>query len=423
MKLKKLAALLAVAGISAPAFATNGDNLIGLGAMSRALGGTGTAAFFGAENALSNPALLGKMKGTEVSIAGTAFMPDVKASTDVAMPGTVASKTSDADFFAIPEVSLGNRLNDNWTFGLGMYGTSGMGVDYRGNEGLFHAYSNLQMMKFVPSVAYNGSNFGLGFALAIQYGALDLNYKYPSWHPTLGGTTVGNGNSSDFGFGANLGAYYDITKDLTVGFSYQSEIAMTYKDQLTTAADGFGIGPNGMGTVTSNKLTQPEEIKLGIAYTTGPWLLTADYKRINWSKADGYKTFNWDDQDVYGLGVKYSGNGWWLGAGYNYGKDPIKVLPSTMSPAGYSNQAVNMFNNMFFPAIVESHFTLGGGMSVGKNSSVDFALVYASEKSKTIDTGVISAMMGCGSCTTTNATTQKVDHSQMGVTVSVRMNF
>lgn len=414
MKLKKIAALLAIAGLSAPAFATNGDNLIGLGAMSRALGGTGTAAFFGAENTLTNPALLGKMKGTEFSIAGTAFMPDVKTTTNVT--GVQASKTSDADFFAIPEVSLANRLNNNWTFGLGMYGTSGMGVDYRGNDGLFHAYSNLQMMKFVPSVAYNNGNFGLGAALAIQYGALDLNYKTPSG-------TVGNGNSSDFGYGVNLGAYYDVTKDFTVGVTYQSEIAMTYKDQLTTAADGFGIGPNGMGTVTSNKLTQPEEIKLGVAYTTGPWLLTADYKRVNWSKADGYKTFNWDDQDIFGLGVKYSGNGWWLGAGYNYGKDPIKVLPSTMSPAGYSNQAVNMFNNMFFPAIVESHFTLGGGMSVGKNSSVDFALVYASEKSKTIDTGVISAMMGCGSCTTTNATTQKVDHSQMGVTVSVRMNF
>ncbi|WP_131111956.1 OmpP1/FadL family transporter [Sulfuricystis thermophila] len=421
MKLKKIAALLAIAGLSAPAFATNGDNLIGLGAMSRALGGTGTAAFFGAENTLTNPALLGKMKGTEFSIAGTAFMPDVKASTDIAMPGTVASKTSDADFFAIPEVSLANRLNNNWTFGLGMYGTSGMGVDYRGNDGLFHAYSNLQMMKFVPSVAYNNGNFGLGAALAIQYGALDLNYKTPSG-------TVGNGNSSDFGYGVNLGAYYDVTKDFTVGVTYQSEIAMTYKDQLTTAADGFGIGPNGMGTVTSNKLTQPEEIKLGVAYTTGPWLLTADYKRVNWSKADGYKTFNWDDQDIFGLGVKYSGNGWWLGAGYNYGKDPIKKLPDAQSMTGYSNQAINMFNNMFFPAIVENHFTFGGGMNIGKNSSLDFAVVYASEVSKTINTGTITSVMATmptpnPALMPVNATTQKTDHSQTAVTVSVRMNF
>ncbi len=38
-------------------YATNGDNLIGLGAKSRAMGGVGIATYFGAENTLSNPAL------------------------------------------------------------------------------------------------------------------------------------------------------------------------------------------------------------------------------------------------------------------------------------------------------------------------------------------------------------------------------
>lgn len=420
MKLNKIAALIAIAGLSGSAFATNGDNLIGLGAQSRALGGTGTAAFYGAENTLTNPALLAKMKGAEFSIAGTAFMPDVKASSDIAAPGTMASKSSDADLFGIPEVSLANRINDQWSVGLGMYGTSGMGVDYRGNGGLFNAYSNLQMMKFVPSVAYNGGNFGLGFALAVQYGALDLNY-------TNAGGTVGNGNSSDFGAGFNLGAYYDVTNNITLGFSYQSEINMKYDGQLTTAANGFGIGPAGMGTITSDKLTQPEEIKLGVAYTTGPWMMTADYKRINWSKAEGYKTFNWEDQDILGLGVKYSGNGWWFGAGYNYGKDPIKVLPNVAGNAAatYSNQAVNMFNNMFFPAIVDSHFTFGGGYNIGKNSAIDVAVVYASKVTKTIDTGTISATMGAGGVPTlgNGLSSQTTEHSQTGVSVSVRMNF
>lgn len=420
MKLNKIAALIAIAGLSGSAFATNGDNLIGLGAQSRALGGTGTAAFYGAENTLTNPALLAKMKGAEFSIAGTAFMPDVKASSDIAAPGTMASKSSDADLFGIPEVSLANRINDQWSVGLGMYGTSGMGVDYRGNGGLFNAYSNLQMMKFVPSVAYNGGNFGLGFALAVQYGALDLNY-------TNAGGTVGNGNSSDFGAGFNLGAYYDVTNNITLGFSYQSEINMKYDGQLTTAANGFGIGPAGMGTITSDKLTQPEEIKLGVAYTTGPWMMTADYKRINWSKAEGYKTFNWEDQDILGLGVKYSGNGWWFGAGYNYGKDPIKVLPNVAGNAAatYSNQAVNMFNNMFFPAIVDSHFTFGGGYNIGKNSAIDVAVVYASKVTKTIDTGTISATMGNGGVPLlgNGISSQTTEHSQTGVSVSVRMNF
>jgi long-chain fatty acid transport protein len=415
MKLKKIAALLAVVGMSGSAFATNGDNLIGLGAHSRALGGTGTAAFFGAENTLTNPALLGKLKGTEFSIAGTAFMPDVTATTNVA--GAAASKKSDADIFAIPEVSLASRVNNNWVVGIGMFGTSGMGVDYDGNAGLFEGTSNLMMMKFSPTVAYNSGNWGVGAALSVQYGALDINYVGP-------GGPNGNGNASDFGYGFNLGAYFDITPNLTIGAAYQSEIGMNYGNQLTDAATGFGVGPvtatcpTCTGTITSNKLTQPEEWKIGVSYTTGPWMMTADYKRVNWGKADGYKTFNWDDQDIFGLGVKYSGNGWWLGAGYNYGKDPIKVLSNTGTPADYPRQAVNLFNNHFFPAVTESHFTFGGGMNIGKNSALDFAVVYANEVSKTIDTSAVSQGLGAPV-----PSSHKVDHSQLGITASIRMNF
>lgn len=419
MKLKKIAALIAVAGMSGSALATNGDNLIGLGAHSRALGGTGTAAFYGAENTLTNPALLGKMKGTEFSIAGTAFMPDVKATTNVGSPTfSYSSKTSDADLFAIPEVSLASRLNDNWVLGIGMYGTSGMGVDYDGNAGLFNGESNLMMMKFSPSVTYNTANWGIGAALSVQYGALDINYA------TAAGT-VGDGNASDFGYGFNIGGYFDITPNLTIGASYQSEIEMDYDRQLTTAADGFGVGPAGMRTITSDTLTQPEEWKIGVAYTTGPWMVTGDYKRVNWSKAEGYDTFNWDDQDIFGLGVKYSGNGWWFGVGYNYGEDPIKKLPSSQTMAGYSNQAVNLFNNHFFPAITESHYTFGGGMNLGKNSAVDFAVVYADEVSKTVDTGTISGVLGGfgPAALPVNATSHKVEHSQLGVTAAIRMNF
>jgi len=57
--------------------ATNGDTLIGLGAISRSMGGTGIAHFSGAESALKNPAILAKQKGFEVMFGGTYFAPDV----------------------------------------------------------------------------------------------------------------------------------------------------------------------------------------------------------------------------------------------------------------------------------------------------------------------------------------------------------
>ncbi|MBT3237028.1 MAG: aromatic hydrocarbon degradation protein, partial [Bdellovibrionales bacterium] len=55
--------------------ATQGDNFIGYGAVSRAMGGTGIAQPMGAESVLKNPALLTYNKGFSFSFAGTYFVP------------------------------------------------------------------------------------------------------------------------------------------------------------------------------------------------------------------------------------------------------------------------------------------------------------------------------------------------------------
>ena len=425
MKPTRLALAIATAAmVSQPVLATNGDHLIGLGAQSRAMGGTGAAAFFGSENALTNPALIGKMQGTEFAIGGTVFMPDVKAETNVAGP---ASAKSDADLSIIPEVSLATRINDNWVFGLGIYGTAGVGVDYRNNQELFDAYSNLQLLKFAPTLAYNDSNWGIGFAPVIQYGALDINY-FANVDPTVLGMfgidpgnqsfpgNVGNGMSQDYGLGFNVGGYFDVTPELTLGLAYQSAINMKYKDQITTAAEGLFLPAFGVNI--GDELEQPSEIKVGAAYTMGNMMYTADYKRIGWGSAKGYKDFNWEDQDVFAIGAKYTANKYWLGVGYNYGKDPIKKK----SGNDYASQAINLLNNHFFPAIVESHFTFGGGYSFTDNLTVEGAVTYAAQKTKTVDTGTVSATLS-GQPIPPEATSHKVTHSQLGYTLSLRMNF
>lgn len=429
MRKTKLAlAIAATAMVSTPVLATNGDVLIGLGAQSRAMGGTGTAAFFGAENALTNPALLAKSQGSEFSIGGTVFMPDVEASTNVS--GQPSQATSDNDLNIIPEVAMSTRINDNLTFGLGMFGSAGMGVDYRGNPGLFDGYSNLQLLKFAPTLAYNQDNFGLGFSPVIQYGALDINYTAPD------GSNVGNGMSTDLGYGFNLGAYIDVTPELTLAASYQSAISMEYDNQISVAGAGLGFNdvppPQGLGLPTlSDKLEQPAEIKIGAAYTMNQWMFTADAKQIKWSDSEGYKDFQWDDQNVFALGAKYTGKGYWVGAGFNYASDPINVvgMNATTSAGGYAAQATDLFNNHFFPAIVEKHFTIGGGYNLTKTMALDFALVYADEVSKTVNTGVVSDFLQAQANQTNpsglpaNATTHTTTHSQLGYTISLRMNF
>ncbi|WP_319380128.1 outer membrane protein transport protein [Thiomicrorhabdus sp.] len=410
MKKTRLAlALTAATFASTPVLATNGDVLIGLGSQSRALGGTGTAAFFGSENALTNPALLAKSQGSEFAIGGTIFKPNVKAE---ATTFGVASQTSDNDLNIIPEVSLSTRLSDTLTFGLGIFGSAGMGVDYRDTNGLINGYSNLQIMKFVPSIAINQDNFGIGFAPVIQYGALDINYRLDMDQNGTTETNVGNGMSTDLGFGFNLGGYIDVTPELTLAMAYQSAIDMKYKNQMSVASQPF-VSMGVFSSPFGDSLEQPAEIKLGAAYEKGSMLYTFDYKNIKWSDAKGYKDFNWKDQNVFAVGAKYSGQGYWFGVGYNKADDPIDVLADT-SPA---NQGINFFNNHFFPGIVESHFTLGGGYNLTKTIALDGAVVYAPEVTKTVNTGFLSGQAN------PTATSEKVTHSQVGYSISLRMNF
>lgn len=408
MKKTKIAlAITAAVMVTQPVLATNGDHLIGLGAQARALGGTGAAAFFGSENALTNPALIGKMQGTEFAIGGTLFKPDVTAE----LEAFGAKQTSDADTNIIPEVSMATRINENLVFGLGIFGSAGMGVDYRDTDGLFNGYSNLQIMKFAPTLAYNETNWGVGFAPVIQYGALDINYRMDTTGDFNNDTNVGNGMSTDLGYGFNLGGYFDITPELTIGLAYQSAINMKYKDQISVAADGL-TAQLGMGTGHfGDELEQPAELKIGAAYTMGNMMYTADFKQIAWGQAKGYKDFNWEDQNVYAVGAKYSGKGYWAGIGFNYAEDPIKTG---------DNQLQDLFNNHFFPGIVESHFTFGGGYELTNRMTLEGAVVYAPEVTKKVDVSNIANGLTGGMITSAE---HEVKHSQIGYTVSLRMNF
>ena len=387
--------LVLVALSASVLLATNGDSLIGLGAKSRAMGGVGIATFFGAENTLSNPALISEGRGSEINFGATYFAPDIKAN----------GVKSSADKNVIPEVSVSQQINDNWTFGIGMFGSAGMGVDYRdsNNMALMQARTNLLLMKFAPALAYHKDNFSFGFAPVIQYGALDISYKLP---PTFGGKQIGQGTSDDFGLGYELGAAYDITNDLKLGLVYKSKISMTYKHTLSAASVPFaGL----FGGNFADNLEQPAEYGVGLSYNYGYFNFSADYKKNKWGSAKGYKDFGWKDQDVYAIGAKYEKDGTWYGIGYNHAKNPISNLPGTSA----SNQAMNLFNYLMFPATAKNHYSIGAGTKITKNLSLDFDVMYTPKT--TVTTTVFNG--------TPSGATFKVDHTETSAAFSMRYNF
>lgn len=169
--IKKLAIASALAAAST-AFATNGDDLIAIGATARALGGTGIATPQDAISAVfANPAAMCFTPGcayAEVNFDGTLFMPHVTREVD--NPAGSFRADSQSSVYAILAIGLSLPLDPvtrRWRFGLAAYGVSGFGVDYRDTDldqpkffdfgpfGEFPLvagrYTSLQILKFAPA--------------------------------------------------------------------------------------------------------------------------------------------------------------------------------------------------------------------------------------------------------------------------------
>ncbi|MGD8338248.1 MAG: outer membrane protein transport protein, partial [Desulfobacterales bacterium] len=128
--------VFALALTAAPAvLATNGTNLIGIGPISRAMGGAGVAAPQDATSAIfANPAAMcfGPFcPGSSVDFAGTIFVPSPKGDVNFRPIGFSGSDDSRLPPSVIPAVAVTAPINEKWRFGAGMYGVSGLGTDYK----------------------------------------------------------------------------------------------------------------------------------------------------------------------------------------------------------------------------------------------------------------------------------------------------
>ena len=361
-------------------FATNGDELIGIGAKSRGMGGTGTALLQGAESSLSNPALIGGIVGRELFAGATLFMPDVVSDLGA------GEAESGADLSVIPELAYAQRYDAAFSWGVGIFGTAGMGVDYEKSSSHMEMKTQLQLMEVTLPVAYRRGRISIGAAPILQYGSLDITYT---------GSSTG-GKADDLGFGFQAGLLYR-WPSVAIGASYRSAIDMEYRDQLSRATADFGLSGY------SDHLEQPYEYGVGICYSRDAHTVAVDYRRIGWADARGYREFGWKNQNVFAAGYQYQVERWSLRGGINHGKSPIREAEGTMAGV------VNTMNLLGFPAIVETHYTAGLSYELLPDVTVDAAFTYAAEVEERF-----RGMMG-----TTVATT----HSQQGITLGAAYRF
>jgi long-chain fatty acid transport protein len=418
MKLKKIAALIAIAGMSAPAFATNGMNMEGYGPVATGMGGASFAYDNGTAGMINNPATLGMMKSgtSRLDIAVGGLHPDVRSSMGAAKAG------SDGDAYFMPAAGY-VRKDGNVAWGIGMMAQGGMGTEYGKNSFLSQGSgmenrSELGLGRIIFPVAYDVSdNFRLGGSIDYLWGGLDLQMVMST--AAIGGMMMGTsaiGSASATGgmaggFGPAAWAQFDFSKGtnkftqelttngwaLNLGFTWKAAPNLTVggvyhaKTHLSDMSGKGALNVDGMGAITGKlkvvDFQWPETYGIGLAYqATDRLMLAADYKRINWS--DTMKNFqmhfaadnaamgtmdaklfqNWDDQNVFMIGGSYKyADALTLRAGLNLANNPIS----------------DKYLNFLFPATVKNHLALGFGYAFSPASSVDFSYTYAPEVSGT----------------------------------------
>lgn len=368
---------------SIPAMATNGDNMIAIGPIARAMGGVGIAEPLDAISAVfSNPAAMCFAEycpASEVNFAGTLFMPSID--TKIINSSGVIQADSDNKVYAIPAIGISVPMGKNfskWRFGLAAYGVTGLGVDYRGtpvDNSTFYGgapmisgeYTSLQIMKFAPSIAFQPyPNMSFGLALHIDYGTLDLR----------------RGASIGYGFGIQPGMIYKISDDISLGLTYISAQKVDHE-----RVNDF----NQDGVLDDLELESPQQAGIGLSWNLRDVnaVVEADLKWINWADAEGYKEFDWNNQWVLGIGAQFKPTEKLvLRIGYNYGKNPVKEhngFNGTFAPANVTNVQGKFINNYYyetfriigFPAVVEHHITLGVGYNVSPSFNVNLGYVHA----------------------------------------------
>ncbi len=391
--MKKAVLVSALLGVVSLSFATNGDNLIGVSPASRGMGGVGVGMPVGPTDTIfRNPAWMSHYKGFNMSFGGILFMPKVKAKSNVTPLGPQnppASATSEADFFVVPEVGIVQQINDRLNFGIGAFGVSGMGTDYRNKDPrLANMHTTFQFMRVIPALSYKINDaISVSGAVHLAYGSLDMGAQScfdannnnnldagECWN-------AGGGQSQTYGIGAQIGLAYNMGDFLYAGITYQSPVDMTYKRVFDS---------NGDNTFEDLKLTQPQELAFGIGVKPmDNFKVGMDLRWINWKGAKGYKHFQWKDQWVIALGGEFKPiQRLALRAGYNYGKSPIEGgaknlmnannIPNFAAP--FSDFQVAFFNLVGFPAITEHHITLGLGYEFTRNFGVDLAYKHALNK-------------------------------------------
>lgn len=403
MKLKKIAALVAIAAASGSAFATNGYFSHGYGMKAKGMAGVGIAMPQDGLAAATNPAGITEI-GDRLDVGVDYFMPRRGAEITGNGFGLDGSYNGDGmKNFLVPELGYNKKLGWDMAVGVAVYGNGGMNTQYKNSPfatGPFFGAGqnpggiNLEQLFVAPTFAMKiNKNHSIGASLIYgfqRFGASGLQAFGLFGFSSDAASLTNNGYAHSDGWGLRLGWNGKVSDTITLGATYATKMKMDKFDKykgLFAEQGGFDI---------------PENYGFGIAVKATPKLtVAADIQQINYGKIKSVSNpvgclfigacrlgdsngagFGWRDMTVYKLGLSYEhSKDLTFRAGYSVNRQPI---PSAET-----------FFNILAPGVIENHLTLGGTWTLANKSELTVSYMHGFSKSVN-GSGSIPAALGNG---------------------------
>lgn len=308
-----------------------------------------------------NPAGLTNLSGSQLVGAGHIIIPTADFNNEgsyvnpaltggTPIPGSLPGKDDDGGTTAlVPNLYFATQINDQWFAGLGINAPFGLEVTYDKNwVGRYNATtSKLQTINFNPSIAYKANEFfSIGGGVSAQYvrstlssridfGSVCLGAVEPVFGPGACASTgalplqadgQGKVKGSDWSWGFNLGAMFNISEATRVGLSYRSKISHEVEGNADfRVPDSFQVFldmgfPAFSDTGMSSSVDVPESASLSVFHQINDrFAIMADATWTKWDRfqelrfvydnpnqPDTVQPQNWDNSMRYSLGLTYT---------------------------------------------------------------------------------------------------------------------
>jgi long-chain fatty acid transport protein len=393
--------LLALALVALPAQAQQGFVLNGVGPINRSMGGASTAAPLDAAGAIHwNPATISGLPGSELEAGVSLALPQSRLTSSVApgafgpgLPpfGLAGSDPADNGVFAAPFIGLVYKQPDSdLTFGLGVLGVGGFGVNYPGSTtnpilmpqpfGLGAVDAELLVVQLAPTLSYQiTDHLSVGLAPTVDLAFLQLNpgFFIPPDNAAGGPPTFPSAlhTRTNWGAGFQAGVFYKTDAGWNFGTALKSP--QWFEPFRYNAVDQLGFPVSGKFT-----FVYPLISTTGIGYTGFEgWVLAADFRYVDYHDAEGLEGARFDPngairnigwRSLFGvlLGAQYQlTSSVSVRIGYDYNTNPVPEA--------------NTGFNAGAPTIIQHTITCGASYKVTENFIMSVSYLHGFKNSIT----------------------------------------